>query len=89
MSYFPPESGQFRTREAKRKRTSKTDQERYFSDFPSAVLSIKNFSYVRRPLGINNSAYEIVKKGEPLEKEENLAAVGALRGGSKPGSKAF
>lgn len=82
---MPPESGQFRTREAKRKRTSKTDQERYFNDFPSSVLSIKNFSYVRRPLGMNNSAYEIVKKGPPLETEEVKSPVGAHRGLQKTG----
>jgi hypothetical protein len=35
ISYIPPENGQYRTREAKRKRTSKPDQEKYFLDFPS------------------------------------------------------
>ena len=35
VSYIPPENGQYRTREAKRKRISKTDQEKYFADFPS------------------------------------------------------
>lgn len=68
--YLPPESGQYRTREAKRKRTSKVDQEKYFADFPSPVLSIKNFSYVRRPLGLNNAAYEIMRKGEPATEPE-------------------
>ncbi len=62
VHYVPPEGTKFRTREAKRKRVSKRDQERYFDDFPSRDMSIANFSYVRRPLGLNNAAYEVVRK---------------------------
>ena len=45
-----------------RKRRSKADQDKYFDDFPSKVLSVTNFNYVRRPLGLNNKAYEIVRR---------------------------
>ena len=51
--YLPPLESKYRTREAKRKRRSKADQERYFDDFPDENLSIKNFNYVRKPLGKN------------------------------------
>ena len=63
MYYIPPENGKYRTREARRKRRSKADQEKYFEDFPTEDLSIVNFTYVRRPLELNNAAYEIVRKG--------------------------
>ena len=45
------------------------DQERYFEDFPHSQLSVQNFSYVRRPLGLNNAAYEIVQKPGQNSKE--------------------
>ena len=54
----------FRTREAKRKRRSKADQERYFEDFPDDDLSIKNFNYVRKPLGLGNAAYELIRQAK-------------------------
>jgi hypothetical protein len=60
--YWPPTNTPYRTREAKRKRRSKVDQEKYFEDFPSKVLTVSNFNYVRRPLGLNNKAFEIVRK---------------------------
>ena len=60
--YIPPADSPFRTRESKRKRKSKMDQERYFDDFPHKQLSVQNFSYVPRPLGLNNAAYEIIRK---------------------------
>ena len=43
-------------------RRSKVDQERYFEDFPHPALSVNNFTYVRRPLGLNNEAYELVRQ---------------------------
>jgi hypothetical protein len=43
-------------------RRSKVDQERYFEDFPHPSLSVNNFTYVRRPLGLNNEAYELVRQ---------------------------
>merc|ERR1712126_140518 len=46
--YMPPQDSEYRTREAKRKRKSKMDQDQYFEDFPHKVLSIQHFSYVRR-----------------------------------------
>ena len=60
--YIPPQDGRYRTREAKRKRRSKADQERYFEDFPDDNLGIANFNYVRKPLGLENAAYEIVRR---------------------------
>ena len=36
-------------------------QERYFEEFPHPQLSVNNFTYVRRPLELNNEAYEIVR----------------------------
>jgi len=60
--YIPPPNAYQRTREAKRKRVSKADQERYFEDFPSKTLSVINFNYVRRALGVNNAAYEIIRE---------------------------
>ena len=60
--YLPPLESRYRTREAKRKRRSKADQERYFEDFPDDNLSIANFNYVRKPLGLENAAYEIVRR---------------------------
>ena len=54
--------GPYRTREAKRKRRSKKDQERYFDDFPDDNLSIKHFNYIRKPLGLENPAYEIIRR---------------------------
>ena len=62
--YIPPQDGRYRTREAKRKRRSKKDQERYFEDFPDDDLSIKNFNYVKKPLGLNNAAYEMVRQAK-------------------------
>lgn len=63
--YLPPQDGHHQTREAKRKRRSQADQERYFKDFPDENLSIKNFSYAKRPLGLKNAAYETVRKSGP------------------------
>jgi hypothetical protein len=40
------------------------DQERYFEEFPHAQLSVCNFSYVRRPLGLNNQAYELIREAK-------------------------
>ena len=60
--YIPPPDTPFRTREAKRKRRSKADQEKYFQDFPSKSLNVSNFNYVRKPLGLNNRAYEIIRE---------------------------
>ena len=60
--YIPPQDGRYRTREAKRKRRSKKDQERYFEDFPDDDLAIKNFNYVKKPRGMNNAAYEVVQQ---------------------------
>ncbi len=39
-----------------------------------SVLSIRNFNYVRRPLGVNNAAYEILRKGTAAEPEREKAA---------------
>ena len=39
---------------------TQVDQERYFEENPHPQLSVCNFSYVRRPLGLNNEAYELV-----------------------------
>jgi len=66
--YWPPKDGLdygSRNREARRKRRSKTDQERYFEEFSHKVLSVNNFSYVRRALGLNNEAYETVRYAKP------------------------
>ena len=60
--YIPPQDGRYRTREAKRKRRSKKDQERYFDDFPDDNLSTKHFNYIRKPLGLENAAYEIIRR---------------------------
>ena len=60
--YIPPQDGRYRTREAKRKRRSKEDQERYFDDFPDNNLSTKHFNYIRKPLGLENAAYEIIRR---------------------------
>jgi len=79
--YIPPEDQPYRTREAKRKRRSKQDQEQYFEDFPHKSLAIQHFCYVRRPLGINNAAYEIVRKARKREKEKENAKGG--KGGKK------
>ena len=70
--YIPPADSGYRTRESKRKRSSKMDQEQYFQDFPHKVLSIQNFNYVKRPLGLSNAAYEIIRKprGVGLEDSE-------------------
>ncbi len=65
--YVPPADAPYRTREAKRKRRSKADQEKYFEDFPSKDMSVINFNYVRRPLGLNNAAYEIIRKSKPQD----------------------
>ena len=46
--YLPPLDSPYRTRESKRKRRSKMDQERYFDDFPHSQLSVQNFNYVLR-----------------------------------------
>ncbi|XP_023340374.1 uncharacterized protein LOC111710503 [Eurytemora carolleeae] len=66
--YWPPKDGEdhgARNREARRKRRSKVDQERYFEEFPHPQLSVNNFTYVRRPLELNNEAYEIVRYSKP------------------------
>merc|ERR1712142_1439995 len=61
--YWPPKDGEDfgpRNREYRRKRRSKVDQERYFEEFTHKILSVNNFTYVRRALGLNNEAYEMV-----------------------------
>ena len=68
--YMPPQDSEYRTREAKRKRKSKMDQDQYFEDFPHKVLSIQHFSYVRRPLGLCNAAYEIIRKARRPPKNQ-------------------
>ena len=91
--YVPPLNTRYRTREAKRKRRSKKDQEKYFEDFPSKELSIMNFNYVRRPLGINNAAYEIVRKArkdDVFSEELQPAKITTPRNSlmsAKPGGK--
>ena len=64
--YYPPKNQVLdpgaRKKEAIRRRRSKMDQERYFEEFPHPRLSVCNFSYVRRPLGLNNEAYELVRE---------------------------
>jgi len=70
VQYWPPKDGVDhgpRNREARRKRRSKIDQERYFEEFRSSVLSVVNFTYVRRPLGLNNEAYERIRQAKPGE----------------------
>ena len=69
--YIPPTDSPYRTRESKRKRKSKMDQERYFDDFPHKQLSVQNFSYVPRPLGLNNVAYEIIRKPGKTENDDD------------------
>ena len=44
-------------------------------------VTIQHFCYVRRPLGINNAAYEIVRKARKREKEKENAKGG--KGGKK------
>ena len=68
--YVPPNDGVdhgAKNREARRKRRNKHDQEKYFEDFPSQKLSVNNFSYIKRELGLNNEAYEKITtlKGGP------------------------
>lgn len=66
--YWPPKDGPdhgLRNREARRKRRSKVDQERYFEEFTHKILSVNNFTYVRRALGLNNEAYEMVRYSKP------------------------
>jgi len=66
--YWPPKDGVDygpKNREARRKRRSKVDQERYFEEFTHKVLSVNNFTYVRRALGLNNEAYEMVRYAKP------------------------
>ena len=64
--YYPPKNQVLdpgaRKKEAIRRRRSKMDQERFFEEFPHPKLSVCNFSYVRRPLGLNNEAYELVRE---------------------------
>ena len=33
-------------------------------DFPDDDLSIKNFNYVKKPMGMNNAAYEVVRQAK-------------------------
>jgi len=66
--YWPPKDGLDyggRNREARRKRRSKVDQERYFEEFTHKILSVNNFTFVRRALGLNNEAYEMVRYAKP------------------------
>ena len=66
--YWPPNTSEdlgTKAREAKRKRRNKHDQERYFEDFPSDILSVNNFSFVKRELGLNNEAYEKITNAQP------------------------
>ena len=46
------------------------------------VLSIKNFNYVRRPLGLNNAAYEPHLKGEAAQPEVNKRPPKPVSGGT-------
>ena len=62
--YIPPQDGCYHTRKAQRKRRSKKDQERYFQDFPDDDLSVENFDYFKKPLGLNNAAYEVVRQAK-------------------------
>jgi len=75
--YIPPEDSEYRTREAKRKRRSKMDQDQYFEDFPHKLLSIQHFNYVRRPLGLANAAYEIIRKARKGRKPSPTRRRGA------------
>ncbi len=63
-------------------RRSKVDQERYFEDFPHPSLSVNNFTYVRRPLGLNNEAYEVVRtevrSGLETRSEKRTRAAGKV-----------
>lgn len=77
--YIPPQDGRYRTREAKRKRKSKADQERYFEDFPDDNLSIKNFNYVRKALGLENAAYEIIRQGKYQEEEDESSGKKSMK----------
>jgi len=83
--YHPPKTQQDfgpKNREARRKRKSKHDQERYFEDFPHDILSVTNFSYVKRELGLNNEAYEKITevdggpdgRGEPRRSARQVAS---------------
>ena len=58
--YIPPPKDP-PTRDANRKRRSKKDLEKYFEDYPNDNMTTINFSYVGRPLGLNNPAYEFVR----------------------------
>ena len=63
--YYPPKTKgkeEGKRKESVRRRRSKMDQERYFEEFPHTQLSVCNFSYVRRPLGLNNEAYELCRE---------------------------
>jgi len=63
--YYPPKSDKdnsTKKKEAVRRRRSKIDQERYFEEFPHRSLCVTNFSYVKRPLGLNNEAYEVIRE---------------------------
>ena len=63
--YHPPKTSEDfgpKNREARRKRKNKHDQERYFEDFPHNILSVINFSFVKRELGLNNEAYEKISE---------------------------
>ncbi len=82
--YIPPANQRYRTREANRKRRSKSDQEKYFEDFPHDEMSIVNFSYVRRPLELNNPAYELVRKAKQDERAAGFHTPGVPR--RKPSS---
>jgi len=89
--YWPPKQDQKETGvkgkgdQSGRKRRSKVDQERYFEEFPHPRLSVNNFSYVRRALGLNNEFYEMVRHSRPgleTRSEKNRRAsrkVGSYR----------
>lgn len=81
--YHPPQDGRYRTREAKRKRRSKADQERYFVDFPDENLSTLHFNYVKKPLGLENAAYEVVRKAKYQKQESGEEASPSGSGNKK------
>jgi len=90
--YWPPKADSSPTGGSKvkesasgRKRRSKVDQERYFEESPHPRLSVNNFSYVRRALGLNNECYEMIRHSRPgleTRSEKNRRAsrkVGSYR----------
>jgi hypothetical protein len=80
--YVPLQSSHHHARpSSRRKQRSRKEQEQYYENFPDKDLSADNFCYLRRPLGLNNKAYEVVrlaksqevKDGVPDQDEDPLA----------------